>query len=560
MKISIRFLAAAFLPALLSFSASAGPAPAPVYSTVVAGYNIPAVRDLAVDAAGNAFLLARTIGFSQREELLAIKFDPAGNPVWTRHVTASNSIYGMGVALDPSGDLWIAGWTLAADLPLVTPLDATLDGGKDAFLMRLSGADGTIAFSTYFGGEGGDDFNDIVIDANGQVLVAGSTSSDAYPVTPDALQSQHSFPQSSFADAVLTRFSPAGDAVLYSTYLGGLNHDRARRIALDQQGNIIIAGSTASTDFPLVAPFQTTPDDIFVARLLPDGSALSFSTYLGGEDLDYVDGLATDASGRLYLTGSTRSEGFPTTAGAYTETFVGAILGCEVPFGQDHNCEDMFVTVLDPAEGNLVWSTYLGGTQVETARGVVSGPSGSATVIGYSGSADYPLLDSAFGANIVVSRLSANGSILDFTFSVESGSANRGNGIATDAAGNIYIAGTVGVPASLVVSKLDTEQASGLPRAEAGLVEELRNYPNPFNPRTVIAFDLARPATATLSIHDARGRLVSILADHLALPAGRQEFPWSGRDRSGRRLPSGVFFYRLEAGDQTAIGRMVLLQ
>jgi hypothetical protein len=220
---------------------------------------------------------------------------------------------------------------------------------------------------------------------------------------------------------------------------------------------MVLAGDTDSIDFPTVSPVQAVyagQQDIFVTRLSADGSLIEHSTYLGGEDWDRVAHLTLDGSGHAYVAGSTRSIGFPTTPGAFQEQFVGAVLGCEVPFGADHNCDDAFVTKLTADGGALAYSTYLGGTATDEARDLAVDSAGRAHVVGYTVSQDFPPGGISSAADIFVSKLGADGSDLLYTYTTDSASANAGHGIAVDAAGDIYFTGAINAPAEIYIAKI----------------------------------------------------------------------------------------------------------
>ena len=551
------------ISSVLFFATMPAAAQAPVYEASLPGYTIPHARNVVVDDAGNAYLIGSAYQDGTHLDVLVAKFDAVGDPLWTRYITADNHCYATGIALDSSHDVWVTGWTDATDFPVVNAMDASLTGFRDAFLMKLDTDDGTILVSTYLGGDYSETAESIALNAADEIYLAGSTGSTDFPTTADAYQPGPSFPQYFYKDAFVAKFSAAGDSILYATYFGGTQDDRAVSIALDEMDNIVIAGSTAADDFPLVDPLQSAVDDLFVSKLSADGSTLLFSTYFGGEDLDYLGQMVLDGSGDLYMTGTTRSEGFPTTPGAFEETFVGAINGCEVPFGQDYNCEDIFVTKLSTDGGGLIWSTYLGGTAVEKGRGLAVDGAGRVYVTGYTGSADFPPSGMDFGAEIIVCRFDATGRALESTYSVDSGSANRGNGIAVDAAGDIYFTGTVGVPASVYLSKLAGPGLLVTPVENSGTPPGLRlaaNVPNPFNPRTTISFELDEPATTRLRIYDMHGRVVRRLLDNVSLAAGPHAISWQGREDDGRPAAAGTYLFRLEARGVTATRRMVLLR
>jgi len=427
--------------------------PAFVYETTVTGYYLASGRGMAVDDDGNAYVIAYAIG--NENDIVVLKLDADGGLLWENYINGNGLDYAVDIVVDAESNVFITGWTDSEDFP-VTPgaLSETLTGFRDAFVMKLSTSDGSILYSTFLGGDYSDAGYGITLNDAGEIYVVGTTKSTDFPTTPDAYQDHPNFPLYYHSDAFITKLSASGDEILYSTYFGGLTDDTAWRVALDEDENIIIAGETDAEDFPLVDPILSTANDIFISKLSADGSTLQFSTYLGGEDRDLLRGMALDAEGFVYVAGSTRSVGFPTTPGAFQEEFVGAILGCEVPFGADYNCDDVFVTKLATDGSGLVYSTYLGGNTVEECRDIAVDALGRAHVVGYTYSANFPPNGIDFGAENFVSRLDSSGSLLDYTITVDSGSANQGHGIALDSAGGVYITGAIDVPANIYVAKL----------------------------------------------------------------------------------------------------------
>ena len=232
------------------------------------------------------------------------------------------------------------------------------------------------------------------------------------------------------------------DPVLaYSTYLGGSGQDNGSGIAVDASGDAYVTGSTGSSDFPTTGgALQTTyggGGDAFVSKLNAAGSALLYSTYLGGSGFDQGYGIAVDASGNAYVTGGTKSSDFPTTPGVFQTTSGGDF--------------DAFVTKLNPAGSAVVYSTYLGGSDLDYALGVAVDGSGNTYVIGFAYSHNFPTTPGAIqttfgggGGDAFVSKLNASGSALVYSTYLGGGENGAGGrGIAVDAAGNTYVTGVV---------------------------------------------------------------------------------------------------------------------
>src|SRR5579859_2319828 len=213
------------------------------------------------------------------------------------------------IAVDAYGNAYLAGWTLSTDLPTVNPIRAQIAGSVDAFVAKLGPGGNTLVYCTYLGGRGDDRAFGIAVDPAGNAYVTGWTGSSAFP-TLAPVQSTNAGGK----DAFVAKLNPAGNALIYSTYLGGASTDAGYAIAADAAGNAYVAGGTYSFNFPTASAYQSTnhgQQNAFVAKFNPSGSLL-YSTYLGGNGNDSAAGIATDASGNAYVTGGTNSSNFPT--------------------------------------------------------------------------------------------------------------------------------------------------------------------------------------------------------------------------------------------------------
>ena len=184
-------------------------------------------------------------------------------------------------------------------------------------MTKINPAGSALVYSTYLGGNSEDRGFGIAVDSAGNAYIAGYTASTNFPTTPGAFQSN----LAGSGNVFVTKMNPYGSALVYSTYLGGSGTDSGYRIAVDSAGNAYLNGTTNSTNFPMMTPLQATYGggiyDTFVSKLNPTGSALVYSTYLGGSGTDYGQGIAIDTAGNAYVTGQTTSTNFPVTTGAF---------------------------------------------------------------------------------------------------------------------------------------------------------------------------------------------------------------------------------------------------
>jgi uncharacterized protein (TIGR03437 family) len=379
------------------------------------------------------------------------------------------------LAVDDLGYVYVTGSTESVDFPLA-PATARkpLGGGRDAFVAKFAPDGKTLIFSVYLGGSLPDSGNAIAVDAAGNVYVAGETQSPDFPVTRGAFQTTPGGAQFS-RDAFVVKLSPTGD-LLYSTYLGGNYDEAATGIAVDDAGNAYVTGWTWSATFPTVNAIRSRWDgeicvlsvspssgfpmsmhpceDAFVAKLNPAGSALLFSTYLGGKNQDLGEAIALDAQGNVWVTGSTRSEDF-----ALVQPFQGRPGGgtCNLPTSfpstwSRYTCEDAFVVKLAPQGDALLFSTWLGGDRADFGRGLAVDAAGNPVVAGETASAGFPVTNGAFqtapggGADAFITKLNTTGSALVFSTLLGGAGEDRALGLALDPAGNVYAAGTTVSP------------------------------------------------------------------------------------------------------------------
>jgi hypothetical protein len=295
--------------------------------------------------------------------------------------------------------------------------------------------DPVLAYSTYLGGSDIEAELRIAVDGDGNAYVTGSTRSTNFPTA-----SAHQGSNAGHFDAFVTKLNAAGNSLVYSTYLGGSsNDDYGRGIAVDGAGNVYVAGATGSTDFPTVAAIQPAYAggnfDAFVAKLNPSGSALLYSTYLGGNEYELARSIAVDSAGNAYVTGDTGSQNFPTAAPLQANYG-----GC----GE----YDAFVTKFNATGRALVYSTYLGGCGLEQSYGIAVDGAGNAYVGGYTGSSNFPTtspLQAAFAGgptDAFVAKLNAAGNAWVYRTYLGGNGGDLVFGIAIDSGGNAYITGS----------------------------------------------------------------------------------------------------------------------
>lgn len=355
----------------------------------------------------------------------------------------SGNEWSKAIAIDSEGNIYVTGGTGSSSFPTTSGAYDTNhnDGDADVFVSVLDPTLRTLRYSTFLGGSGGDDAagvsegsDAIALDNTGNVYIMGDTNSDDFPTTPgayDVIRDDW--------DVFVSVLDPTLSSLRYSTFLGGSDYDWGDALALDVEGNVYVTGETGSDDFPITAgAYDETyeDDDIFVSVLDPTLSTLSYSTFLGGGDSDWGRAIALDGMGNVYVTGSTESEGFPTTPGAYDTSHSGS--------------DDVFVSVLNPTLSALRHSTLLGETDRDYGYDIALDGSGNVYVTGQTQSDGFPTTKEAYDTSyneygdVFVSVLDPT--LNDLRYSTFLGGSNYewGWALTLDNAGDVYVAGETG--------------------------------------------------------------------------------------------------------------------
>jgi hypothetical protein len=435
-----------------------------IYSTYLGGSSSDGGSGIAIDSAGNVYVTGTTTSTnfptmnplqptcgggcaSNEGDAFVSKLNVSGSAlVYSTYLGGSSTDYGNGIAVDSAGNAYVVGTTQSTDFPTTSGAFQTTCGGNacaegwaDAFVTKLNVSGSALVYSTYLGGSSTDYGNGIAVDSAGNAYLVGTTTSNDFP-TMNPLQPTYG--GGGNGDAFVTKLNPAGSALVYSTYLGGSDSDDGYGIALDGAGDAYVTGTSASTNFPTMNPLQASNAggyDAFVAKLNSTGSALVYSTYLGGSGDDVSDSIVVDSSGNAYIAGVTTSNDFPTTPGAFQTICSG------------NNCgtwSDAFVAKLNPSGSAPVYSTYLGGSGADAVSCIAVDSAGNAYVVGTTTSNDFPTmnpLQPTFGGgyqDAFVTKLNVSGSALVYSTYLGGTGNDRGSGIAVDNADNAYVTGT----------------------------------------------------------------------------------------------------------------------
>lgn len=356
--------------------------------------------------------------------------------------------HGYGIAVDVTDNVYVTGTTNSGDFP-TTPgaFDTSYNGSldyDDVFVATLNPAGRALVYATFLGGSGYESGRSITVDRTGSAYVMGWTESRDFPTTPGTFDTSFN----GWCDLFVVKLNPAGSSLTYATLLGGSGGDWGyvgSGIAVDRAGNAYVSGSTTSWDFPTTPGafdrYYSNYQDGFVAKLNPAGSALDYATFLGGSDYDTGHGIAVDGAGSAYVTGGTFSTNFPFTAGAFDTSYNGG--------------GDTYVAKLNPTGSELVFATFLGGSDGDVGVDVALHGVGSAYVTGMTSSSDFPATPGAFDtsydygdcgnvacSDTFVVKLNPAGSALSYATFLGADDDDISTGIAVDGVGRVYVTGS----------------------------------------------------------------------------------------------------------------------
>ena len=418
------------------------------YSTFLGGSGYDAGYGIAVDGSGCAYVTGGTesadfptqnaydasyVGY----DLFVTKFSAAGNSlVYSTFLGGSDTEEGFGIAVDGSGCAYVTGSTSSSDFPTQNAYDASYDGGYDVFMTKFSAAGNSLVYSTFLGGSSDDEEGgDVAVDGSGCAYVTGYTASSDFPT-----QSAYDASYNGGYDVFVTKFSGAGNSLVYSTFLGGSGNEEGYSIAVDGSDCVYVAVTTSSSNFPTRNAYDATYNggncDVLVTKLAATGNTLDYSTFLGGTSDDYGFGIAVDGSGCAYVAGETKSSNFPVQS-AFDASYNGGEY-------------DVFLAKFSLAGSSVIFSTFFGGSNEDNGFGVAVDSSGCAYLTGVTYSSDFPT-ENAYDAtldfgDVFVTEFSAEGNTLVYSTFLGGGDDDEGFRIAVDGSGCAYITG--GTPSS----------------------------------------------------------------------------------------------------------------
>ena len=388
-----------------------------------------------VDADGFVYVAGRSDSLGESGvNGFVVKLTPDGSQVvYTTPIGGSGFDVATALALDAAGNLWVVGQTTSTDFPVVGGFQSTLHGDSDMWIARLD-ATGALAFSTYYGGSSFENGKAIAVGPTGTVYVAGETGSSdlVFPFAPGAIQ--HTFAGGP-SDAFVVRLHDDVSGIDFGTYWGGTGEETVSSLVVDGSNNPYIAGSTSSLDFVRASPLQNVygggPSDGYITKLIPDLSHPSVSTFLGGFDSDAVASLALAGTGEIYATGSTASFDFPT-------------LNAYKPF-HSNGQSDAFLIKIGADGHSGLFSTFFGGDGFNAAEKVVVDGDGNAHISGQTDAAIFPLVGAAQeavkGLDAFYAMFSSDGQALLRSTPLGGTTFDLSHALALNYAGEVWLVG-----------------------------------------------------------------------------------------------------------------------
>lgn len=446
------------------------------YSTYVGGSKDDAILGITGDLVGNLYVTGSTtsLDFSNSHKLqssnagnkdcFVAKFDStAQHLIYATYLGGANDDVCTGIAVNFSGDTFVAGKTYSTDFPTRNAIQGSFkvepknaERTVDGFVSHLDCTGSKLVFSTYLGG-GGEFIAGLDLDLLSNVYVAGVTNSQNYPVTPGAFQTACA--NNCYNNGFLSKITPDGSRLVYSTYLGGsTNYDSINGVAVDLTGSAFVTGEAHSSDFPTTTnAYQKTlngPSNAFVTKFSPNGSSLVYSTLIGGSSFDGATAIAVDLFGNSYVTGHTNSTNFP-VLNAFQSQYKGT---------GDPN---YFILKLNNRGSALNYSTYVGGSKYNYPFSISVDLLGTATVVGETGSPDFPVkspLQATYGGGALdaaVVNIDTNGKV---NFSTYMGGLGDDYGFASysNLFGCVWIGGqTFGTDFPVTTKAFQSKSAGG---------------------------------------------------------------------------------------------------
>jgi hypothetical protein len=417
-------------------------------STLIGSSGSERLQSITIDQKGDIFIvgftsandfpvIAGAYGIKQKgnQDVFISKFNKdLTKLIASTYFGGSNDDFPKSSAIYKNGSIYVTGYTSSTDIPTSTKaVGQSNKGNYDIFICRLSNDLSSLEFSTYLGGESHDYPVAIAINPSGYLYVAGYTSSTDFPVTKDSYNPTHN----GNYDIFVSRLSLDLTTLMDSTFIGGEGRDQAANIAIDNDKDIYLTGTTYSANFPTThGTFNTKPkgiSDVVVMKMSFDLKSLIYSTIIGGKNKDSASSIIIDGK-NIFVAGITESNDFPVTRETFDPTFNGQ--------------SDIFIIRLNPALSEITASTLIGGSGKDEVKSALIDGTGNIFIAGITDSPNYPVTDNGYNikyngnTDVFVSRLDRNlKTVIASTF-IGGKSQDLLDDMTIDIDGNVYIAGT----------------------------------------------------------------------------------------------------------------------
>ena len=431
-----------------------------IYAGYIGGSGYDSGAGIAVDSTGAAYVAGATTSFEATfpvasgpdltyngvfdTDAFVAKVAPDGTAlIYAGYIGGADDDGSNSITVDSTGAAYVTGLTHSSEatFPVVVGPDLTHNGYADAFVAKVNSAGTGLIYAGYIGGDSSDHGVDLAVDSTGAAYVAGSTSSSeaTLPVVggPDLTHN-------GYFDAFVAKVDPSGTALTYAGYIGGDLDDAGYGISVDSAGAVYVTGVTASSEatFPVVGgpdpTFNGGYSDVFVAKVDPSGTALTYAGYIGGADDDYGTGVAVDSTGAAYVTGYTYS----------SEATFPVVGGPDLTYNSSIYYGDAFVAKVDPSGTALTYAGYIGGARDDYGYSIAVDATGAAYVTGVteSSAATFPVvggpdLTHNGYSDAFVAKVDPSGTALTYTGYIGGADDDRGTGLAVDTTGAVYVAG-----------------------------------------------------------------------------------------------------------------------
>lgn len=496
--------------------------------------------------------------------------------------------YKATMAFDPQKEnLYLAGYTNSSDFPVTAgAYDTTINGGRDVYILKIDKELTTLQAASYFGGSASEGQQwpklDIAVSLRGNVYITGLTCSEDLPII-SGLSVDSTYAGGSIGgDAFIAKFDASLSYLLGSTYIGGSANEWRMSIALDQSENVFVSGETESSDFTLTPNAYDSSfngySDIFICKYNSALSVLETATCFGRTNSEEPLDLCISPDSSIYITGYTKSTNFPTTLGAFDNSYSG---------GE----RDAYIAKFNNCLSSLEASTFFGGNNRDDLTSILVNQEGKVFVSGNTRSTNYPHSTNAYTTNFqggqeygdaCISVL--NGDLTQMLASSYIGGQldDRALDIHIDSTGNVLIAGyskfanfptTNGAYDTLNPGGLGdcfiSKFTPDLSWENVGIIPEdnipfnnfkLNSYPNPFNPNTNIEFNLDKKSKVQIEIFNTIGQKIITLTDRF-FEQGSHKLYWNGKNQNGQTMGTGVYFCKMTINHKNHINhKMVLIK